>query len=691
MQPKKSSIQRLSFLSLIRQPLDRQSTGQIKSGRLAVVVLALVLVCQPAVFAQTTFNWTGGNNDNIWSFGDNWDGNSDPNGPVPGSTDTAIFNLNSTYAVRFDAFGGEWDLGSLDIESGNITFEVFGSGSRSLKTNTGVFIAGSSTVLTLGPNMTWNDRTDFFIDDGASVNISNANSFLNHEHLLLGSGDSASFFNVSNGGVVNGTQGTIGTAEAGNVTVTGTGSRWTNTSNLAVSNGTLNIANGGEVRVGDDTTAIFGSDSKLVVSGSGSNGELTIDGFGTIVDVDRHVEIGLGSGMTGTVTVSRGGELNVGTSFNDNLSVGRNGTGTLTISQGGKVTTNSLFIGTVASGTGNVTVTGSGSLLESTGTYLHVGRSGNGTLTISDGGVVNGGFGDIGFFSSSSGSVTVTGAGSQWNSRGSLFVGNSSSSSTGTLNISDSGLVSTDAQAFINATSSVNLSNGATFIATGGVTNDGSINVTSGLVDVHGVVTNSDAGMIDVGGALVTFHDNVLMDAANMNIQNEGLVTFLGSYNGGSDGLGAVQAFGEFTPGNSPATVTFGGNLEFASSTDTFFEIGGLATGEFDSVMVGADLTLDGTLSLDLINGFELTAGDEFLIFDVQDNLFGTFVGLNEGDLVQVFGQTGLRISYAAGDGNDVSLFASAIPEPGSCALLGLISLALAVRRPIRKPISQTC
>ena len=69
--------------------------------------------------------------------------------------------------------------------------------------------------------------------------------------------------------------------------------------------------------------------------------------------------------------------------------------------------------------------------------YLIVGNEGTGTLSISNGGVVNGTC-FIGYKNSSDGAVTVRGAGSVWNNDSSLSVGYDG---TGTLSISNGGMV----------------------------------------------------------------------------------------------------------------------------------------------------------------------------------------------------------------------------------------------------------
>ena len=105
-------------------------------------------------------------------------------------------------------------------------------------------------------------------------------------------------------------------------------------------------------------------------------------------------------------------------------------------------------------------VTGTGSLWSS-GSFFTVGSFGPGTLTISDGGRVTSAAGSyIGEWASSTGTATVTGSGSRWESGNAFYVGNAG---TGTLTISDGGLVSSTGTMYIaqNAGSTGTLNIGA--------------------------------------------------------------------------------------------------------------------------------------------------------------------------------------------------------------------------------------
>src|SRR5690606_30819597 len=86
---------------------------------------------------------------------------------------------------------------------------------------------------------------------------------------------------------------------------------------------------------------------------------------------------------------------------------------------------------------GSVTVTGAGSEWHNTG-RLYVGRTGTGTLIIADGGKVSSNGGSVSS-GSSNGVVTVTGAGSVWENLNGLGIGGGK---TATLTIADGGTVS---------------------------------------------------------------------------------------------------------------------------------------------------------------------------------------------------------------------------------------------------------
>jgi T5SS/PEP-CTERM-associated repeat protein/autotransporter-associated beta strand protein len=146
------------------------------------------------------------------------------------------------------------------------------------------------------------------------------------------------------------------------------------------------------LKEGDGTWILSGTNSysgDTIVDG----GQLEITGGGSVTDSSRGY-IGLSTGSTGAVTVSGTGSAGNPSTWNSGqLNVGAEGDGTLNITDGGLVTNSNGYIGEFTGSTGAVTVSGTDSAGNpSTWTnsgQLRVGNSGNGTLDITDGGLVS--------------------------------------------------------------------------------------------------------------------------------------------------------------------------------------------------------------------------------------------------------------------------------------------------------------
>lgn len=401
---------------------------------------------------------------------------------------------------------GETASGTLTVDAGSVLFSRLAYLGRSLGSS------GEATVT--GSGSRWANLLDISIGDaGNGILIIQAGGTVDSDVGYLGyesgstgqvtvSGDTSAWNNdgtvvghagrgtltIQAGGIVRNTEyqswSHLGYAagSTGTVSVTGSGSEWNNAGYLYVGHegsGSLTVADGGAVSAGtfyaslDDlhgdgtilangaildadlkfnalggnqAAVAFGSGGMLRVTASGggqlgagyrSAGTLTV-ADGVSVAASRGI-LGLRPGSTGEATVTGNGSqwTNISSLF-----VGYEGTGKLTIDAGGTVSNLQYqsrgYLGYTSGSTGMVSVTGRGSQWNNRHS-LTVGQEGSGALTIEAGGTVNSAGGELGSRVGAMGVVTLDGNGSQWNSGGSLYVGREGS---GKLTIKPQGIVS---------------------------------------------------------------------------------------------------------------------------------------------------------------------------------------------------------------------------------------------------------
>ncbi|WP_412050891.1 autotransporter domain-containing protein [Hoeflea sp. Naph1] len=299
-----------------------------------------------------------------------------------------------------------------------------------------------------------------------------------------------------------------------------------------------------------------------------------------------------------TVIGSGGGTKGSPWNIADDLYVGSGGTGTLTISDGGKVSSRKGSVGRIAGANGTVTITGANSTWEITaGNSLYLGSLGTGatgTLIISNGGLlqVHGSFASLGAGTGGKGTVTVTGAGSSMDINGPLVVGNFGA---GTLTVSDGASVVVKGGA------------GTLDIAQFGGSS-GTLNIGAAAGDAAAASGTIDAAQIKFGagtGKLVLNHTDVnyVLDSniagAGVLEQHSGTTVLTGNntYSGGTTiSGGTLQVGNGGTSGSLTGNVTNNSALIFNRS-DALSYTGDISgTGSLTKAGAGT-LTLTGANS----------------------------------------------------------------------------------------------
>ncbi len=590
-----------------------------------------------------------------------------------GQVNSGFSNLGnragSSGSLSVDGAGSQWNVATAIAvgNNGNGTLNITNGGLVS--TNPGcptcdAGVVGESSgskgsVTISGAGSTWKNNGPMSVGESGTGTLSvSSGGLVTSANLSVGSFTGASgTLTINSGGQVTDSGGAgipIGSSAGttGAVTVSDAGSSMSTSGPLKVGDagqGTLTVQNGGQVVSG----------GQLTVGNSGS-GVLNINSGG-VMSTTGGATLGFQSGSTGSVTVTGSGSTwnNTGP-----VLVGWNGNGTLTISNGGAVTSAGALHGSAfvvaepVGSTGSVSVSGSGSTLTNNG-VVNIGFQGNGTLTISNGAVVNNtlcaacgsagsgmyigqqggavgtvtidsggqllnvGIAQIGSSAGSTGSVTVSGAGSQWNNAGSLTVG---ASGDGTLTI-DSGASVTDGSAIVGQNAG---SNGTVVVDGGSWVTTGALSVGTGGT---GAITIENGGTLSAGNTTIGSSGSMILDPSIANI------------------------FGNFT-------LDPGGVLTL--------DISGDSPGLFSQLDISGFGLFSGTIDLDFIDGFAPTAGETFDLINANGGAnFG-------GATFQIEGLTpGFQYSDSFANGeltlaainNGTSTTAS--PEPHSGVLFG--------------------
>lgn len=466
---------------------------------------------------------------------------------------------------------------TLDVTGTTYVGYAGGGGDGTLTVNTGSDVTSGYAVVADG------------IGSTGLVTIDGSGSTWDVTDNLVVGGGGVGKLTVSDGGALTSGESTIGnlTSSSGSsATVTGTDSSWSVDGALFVGgtgNAGLTVEDGGSVS----------SDWAYVGYNTGSTSSVTIDGSGSEFEVINSLLVG--NSGTGTLTVSNSATATVGSAFfgfnadsngsaliddatltvTDRIGVGYSGTGDMTIINGATVSANGAIVGWNGSGSGEVTVSGSGSTWDNTGT-LYVGNLGDGILTVSDSATVISTDGYVGTEDGSDSSALVTGAGSSWDMSGAFFVGHNDGA-VGSVTIADGGSIS-GLQGILGDLAG----------SSGTMTVTGSGSVWEGVVDA-GVLYSGDLNVGRFGTGQLTVSDGGLVTGNRLHIANEA----------GSSGTAVVTGSG--------SSIDIADQLSVGLEGD-----GTLAVRNHASVTVGDLLAVaaqDGsTGSLDIASGGDVTS-----------------------------------------------------------------------------------
>ena len=474
---------------------------------------------------------------------------------------------------------------------------------------------------------------------------------------------------LNNASVTSGS-GSIGDSAGSNgqVTVSGAGQ-------VSVSGETFigdDVGSMGELTI-DGANASWNGAGRLYVGNAGV-GKLNVTGAGHVNNLFSY--IGNQTGAIGEVTVDGMGS----TWTSDSLDVGYQGDGTLSITAGGQVSSTSATIGFRAGSSGMVTVDGSGSIWGSNFLNVGSGSASQGALNITNGGrvgvLITGAIGETG-------AVTVEGAGSvaSFTDRlrvldgGTLTVNSGATVSAKTISIlgfvdvsganltlQNLGSPSLSFPIF-SLSGSLQAANGAHVVIRNIPFNvdttaqiDGTVTVDASLwestnisVSIHGAFNVMNGGrvlnsagiaiqpvwleesaslVVDGSGSLwQNFRASPMYVRGLLTVSNGGevkayggasiFVENTGTIRGNGTLTSDVQNSGVVSPGLSPGALHIDGNFSQTATGKLLIELASATS--FDQLLVTNQAALDGTLTVNFLDGFTPAVGQSFTILTAED------------------------------------------------------------------------
>ncbi|MEM6503848.1 MAG: PEP-CTERM sorting domain-containing protein [Planctomycetota bacterium] len=451
-------------------------------------------------------------------------------------------------------------VGNQGNATGNAT--VTGAGSAwTISDDLTVGEEGDGTLRIEGGATVSNDSATLGSDNGSTglVTVTGSGSAWDNAGLLLVGRGGQGTLRVEDGAAISSAGGTLGpfAQSSGNVTVTGSGSTWINSGELLMAetlngNGRLTIQDGGQVF---NTNASLGFENFLS-SNISSTSRVSVTGTDSAWINSGNVYVGgnrFGAGGDATVTISNNALTAVG--------------GTLTIYEDGAVTQNTSTTLLIDNTVATPTIT--------EGTVI--GDTGNGSLSIQGGGQLSSTDAFLGLLSGSTGSATVTGAGSTWTNSGDVYVGGSDTAAGGTANLtlSDNATMTVGGSLTAWDAGTVNQNNTATLLIDDATTNASKTNATT--------IGNTGAGSLQItGGGQVSGTDAFL----GLNAGSTGDATVTGEDSSWTNS-GDVYVGGSNTAAGGAASLTLSDNATMSvGGSLTIWNAGTVAQNETATLLV---------------------------------------------------------------------------------------------------------
>lgn len=366
----------------------------------------------------------------------------------------------------------------------------------------------------------------------------------------------------------------------------------------------------------------------------GSN--ISLDNSGTLESQTGTISIQGGGTSTGLFACSSGAtiQIDAGT-YNFGMGADTNGPGFVqisggTLSVGAGITAEADTFGITSgtlSGVGNLEVRGE--LNWAGGTM-----SGSGTTTVADTGELNMN-GASSKTLSSSRHLVNNGMGT-WTGTGTWFLNSSSQFTTGATGVFD---IQNNASISLSTTPNAAISNQGMFLKSAG----------GSTTSIVSNVPFTNSGTLEVQSGTISFGS--FTQTAGVTVLNGGSISSGATLNmnGGSvSGSGSVSAnvsnAATFDPGFSPGTIAITGTYMQTAVGSFEVEIGGFTAGtDFDRVTSTGAASLNGTLNISLINGFEPMEGDTFVImtFSSRTGNFSMVNGTDAGNGLEFQVNTG--------------------------------------------------